>query len=101
LIHLTDLIFRRWVVWVLRFHDHIWFIVYFWFYRFFAGFFMVFERNSLMINEIRFSGSLRVKLWLLKGMYAFAGSFLVRCGTQWGAQGTVTINAMMLREIVY
>ena len=36
---------------------------------------MVLARNSLIINAIHFSGSLRVKLWLLKGMYAFAGNF--------------------------
>jgi hypothetical protein len=41
--------------------------------RFVAGFFCVFAYNSLIINTIHFSGSLRVTLWLLKGMMAFAG----------------------------
>ncbi len=43
------------------------------FCRFFAGYFCVFCCNSLIINAIHFSGSLRVKLWLLKGMHAIAG----------------------------
>ena len=73
----------------------------------FAGLFPVFSCvfgcNSLIINTIHFSGSLRVKLWLLKGMQAFAGwvclsepliylirlihmkwvDMLVRCGHIW------------------
>jgi hypothetical protein len=71
--------------------------------RFFAGYFCVFCCKSLIINGIHFSGSLRVKLWLLKGKSAFAGSvclyepliclillihmkwadMLVRCGHIW------------------
>jgi hypothetical protein len=39
----------------------------------FAGFLPVFCCNSLIINTIHFSGSLRVKLWRLKGMWAFSG----------------------------
>jgi hypothetical protein len=33
----------------------------------------VLKDNSLIINTIHFSGSLRVKLWRLKGMWAFSG----------------------------
>jgi hypothetical protein len=33
----------------------------------------VFNDNSLIINGIHFSGALRVKLWVLKGMLAFSG----------------------------
>jgi hypothetical protein len=43
LIHLTDLIFRRWVVGVLRFHCHVWFIIHFWFAGFLPVNFVFFD----------------------------------------------------------
>ncbi len=80
---------------------HIWFIVNFWFCRFFAGYFCVFWCNSLIINTIHFSGSLRVKLWLLKGMVAFSGNFF---GEEWhtlGSVGSVARFVVMLWGIIY
>ena len=67
LIHLIDLIFRMWVVWMrvyLVISVHIGFIVHFFFCRLFAGLFCVFWCNSLIINDIHFCR-----------LYAFAGSF--------------------------
>jgi hypothetical protein len=46
LIHLIDLMFKVWVVWLRVYvviSVHIWFIVHIWFCRFFAGVFMGFD----------------------------------------------------------
>jgi hypothetical protein len=51
LIYLILLIHMKWVDMLVR-CGHIWFIVHFWFYRFFAGYFWVFWCNSLIINGI-------------------------------------------------
>ncbi len=48
--------------------------------------------NSLIINTIHFSDSLRIKLWLLKGLCAFDGVFL------WWGIGAMVV--LMLGEII-
>ncbi len=55
-----------------------------------SGLFPVFSwvlvLKSLIINAIQFSDSLRIKLWLLKGIHAIAGG-LLWCGTLMGEGG--------------
>ena len=75
---MIDLIFMVWVVWMRVYvviSVHIWFIVHFLFYRFFAGYFCVLIGKWLIINAIHFSV-----------VQAFAGGF---CG---GVGGNVCFD---------
>ncbi len=56
----------------------------------------VFGCNSLIINTIHFSGSLRVKLWLLKGMQAISGGF---CSEVRFTMGVVAMVVVMFGEL--